>query len=113
LLLFRYSFTHFSLISLLQYATQYQHMLHRVVFPRKMRYAFLVFVVELSLVDRHPQCTHRHCRIVLTEPGKLGELISPRCNDYAAKSLAGGCPQPFNSGVARSQGEQVKYVMGD
>ena len=52
-------------------------MLHRVVFPLKIRYAFLRPMVEPSLVDRHSLCTHRRCRIILVEP---------RCMDHAVKS---------------------------
>ena len=74
-------FAHFSQIFLPEYATQCQYMLHGVVFPLKIRYALLGPMLELSLVDRHPLCTHRRFRIVLVEQ---------RCMDHAIKSLTDG-----------------------
>jgi putative transposase len=64
------------MISLPQYAPQCQHMLHRVVFPHEMRYVFRVSIVESSLVDRHSQCVHRRCRIVLAALASRGNDLS-------------------------------------
>ena len=43
------------------------NMLHRIVFPLKIRYALPGPMVEPSLVDPHALCTHRRCRILLVE----------------------------------------------
>src|SRR5712691_6561702 len=74
-------------------------MLHRVVFPLKIRYAFHGFM-SCTRVYRHPPCMCRPCRSMPVEERRADEKTLSEVHYSCRQKPYRWLPQPSSSGVA-------------